>query len=119
MTRNIADEKEVVWLDDPAKYSYVRYYRWTSEVRDDPYGEIASGLVVGYTTINDDAFPTVTGGRFERRVFMVRHWDRDYEGEDREEGHYLDGCPSQSVDPLTVGPGVEGHVTDKALGRNL
>ena len=114
-----ADEYEAIWLDDRAKFPYVRYYPLRSNFRDDPVrDEDHDAHVVGYTTLKEDCPPNGPDGTFVRRIFVVKKWDRGYEGDDRVAGHWLNGCPSQSVDPLTVAPGVAGYVTERSLGRS-
>lgn len=105
----MGEENEVIWLDDPARFVYVRCYTWFSELRDDSPDEYESGRLIGYTTLKADAWPHGPEDTFAKRMFVLEPWDCDYQGSDKEDGPYSTSFyPNTAVDPLTIGPGIKG-----------
>lgn len=113
---HVADEEAIVWLEDIAKFDYVRESLWLIYGRSRaPRRDYLKGVgrVVGYATL-------IKGARspnrcdFERRVFWVKPYDRD----SQPHGIYAaskPGVPAEGVDPRTVRPGVPGEVTERAI----
>jgi hypothetical protein len=115
-SENLEYEAEIVWLDDPSKYDYVRAVPILTGSRDKPIRGIGD-RIVGYAILRPDA-PADYPRRWYRRVFHIMKGDRD-DGKDRNKGPYAIGCPVESVDPLTVAPGVKGEITERAWGGPL
>jgi len=88
-------EKEIVWLDDRSKYSYVRevqYPIWSRTRK--PRSSIVGGRLVAYATLEPSA-PAHSPGMFVRRLFYVTSRDP-----------YERGGPFEAVDPYSVHPGI-------------
>ncbi|MFF3620344.1 DUF6009 family protein [Streptomyces sp. NPDC002467] len=73
------------------------------------------GRRVGYSVLKSDAPSGDTPGRFVRRVFRVKDYDRS----EQPDGTYKRSAPSEAVDPRTVAPGVWGELTERAWGSPL
>ncbi|MFD3537221.1 DUF6009 family protein [Streptomyces sp. NPDC058664] len=73
-----------------------------STTRQKPVGWNETGLRVGYSVLKPDAPSGDTTGRFVRRVF----WVKDYDRSEQPDGTYKTSEPSEAVDPRTVAPGV-------------
>lgn len=95
-------EEEIVWVDDPGKYDYVREGVTVHPTRRRPV--IQPGRVVGYGVLRAGAPNCGHPGTFKRRVFWVRPHDRSEEPD----GVYMGGLPAEAVDPRTVAAGVPG-----------
>ena len=95
-------EEEVVWLIPIDDVDYVREGSWRAPSRARPPAKdtLRSSHVVGYTTLSPDA-KSRTPGRFERRLFSLRAYDRHYEPG----GTYANDCPYEAVSPMDVKPG--------------
>lgn len=91
----IAHEDEIVWLDDPLKYPYLREITvWTSTRARRPGRLHLPGKVVGYATLERSFKPLPWAhNRFERRVWWFMKTDP-----------YGRGAPIEGVDPSTVRP---------------
>jgi len=110
-------ESEIHWTESPDQFDYVRERMATAGTRGRPVPwegkSQGAGRMVGYAILDDDA-PSVSAGRFRRRVFVVCEHDRSEPGE----GPYDDGsAPVQGIDPSTVEPGVPGTQTPQARGE--
>jgi|SRR6185437_8083545 len=109
---NLADEREIVWCDDPKQYRYVRAVEAHLANRIRPPGKQKySGRLIGYATLKPDARGTM--GIFSRRIFIL--FPRDWPNP----GPYQSpGVPSEGVDPLTLRPGYAGEATSRAESRD-
>lgn len=128
----ITGESEIVWLEDISSLGYVREDQIECHFRQKPivhpYGKNKAGKVgepgqartVGYSVLEPDA-ANVRPGRFVRRVFCVKEYDRcniSYLPDDhKNKNGYETTAPTEGVDPLTVQPNVAGVMTEKAWGR--
>lgn len=109
----LADEAEIVWLENIETLDYVReaiVLLWSRGRR--PRKDMFARLV-GYAVLKPDTKPEHPG-MFHRRVFWLMSHDRN-----GSEGtvYSPSGAPSEAVDPRTVAPGVPGQMTDRAWGR--
>lgn len=97
-------ETGIVWLKDPKDFRFVRVVDFGSYYFNRPPKKLAPNeVLVGYTTggyRETEEHPYKT-----RRLFYVMDCDFD---------NYLDCCPMEAVDPLTLAPNEEGHVTERA-----
>ena len=97
----------IIWLEDVSSYEYVRAYTEIAKTRNkkmdlshynkknkhkNPILTPFNCRVVGYEILPPDADP-ISEGRFERRVFVVRDYDRC----DDPCGTYKDSMPHESV----------------------
>ena len=100
----LKDEKNIVWLEDPNDYPWVREsstdFRTKQGISKNRQSEIERGgkKLIGYVELEDDApssFVNDATGRkhFYRRIFTIRK--DDYE-------NYKNDYPIEAVDPLTV-----------------
>jgi len=110
-------EAEIVWLDDPQKWDYVRVLpiymgtRARSLTNSTLKLKLANFYkLVGYATLTRETKST-PGCFFIRRVFWLKDYDRGCPNE-----KYHVGCPSETVDPLTVKPNMEGSKTNRCFG---
>ena len=85
-TKFLQHEAEIVWLEDPSKYDYVRAAWALAGTRIRPISGIA-GHILGYATLRPDA-PSVYPRKWYRRVFHMLEGDR---GADKDEGAYRTG----------------------------
>ncbi|GAA2116437.1 DUF6009 family protein [Kitasatospora saccharophila] len=107
----LADESELVWLEDITALDYVRQSLDRLPDRHDRPRHQRAGRLVGYAVLHPDAPASPASGTFRRRVFWLLPHDRDT----RPEGPYAYGAPSESVDPRTVGPGWRGSQTPRCV----
>ncbi len=108
----IANEEEIVWLEDIGRLPYVREIEYAyANTRKQPIRWTGSGRVVGYSTLRPDA-RSQTPGYFVRRIFLIQPHDRS----ENPDGVYATGCPVEGVDPLTVHPDIPGRITRRAWG---
>ncbi len=108
-------EERIVWTEDVGDFDYVRQtVARLSTTRQKPVGWNGTGRRVGYSVLRSDA-PSGDTGRFVRRVF----WVKDYDRSEQPEGTYKTCAPSEAVDPRTVAPGVLGKLTERAWGGPL
>ncbi|MCX2179943.1 transcription factor [Streptomyces sp. SKN60] len=118
MSKDRADlehEEQIVWTEDVGGFDYVRQtVARLSTTRRKPVGWNGAGRRVGYSVLKSDA-PSGDTGRFVRRVF----WVKDYDRSEQPDGTYKTSAPSEAVDPRTVAPGVWGELTDRAWGGPL
>jgi hypothetical protein len=107
-------EEAIVWVEDPARFDYVREIVRTEPFRQRPVRwEGKPGRLIGYGVLRADA-PNTGGARsFERRVLYVKDYDRDSEPE----GAYRTGAPVETVDPWTVIPRCCGLKTERMYGK--
>ncbi|MEM1168322.1 MAG: DUF6009 family protein [Cyanobacteria bacterium P01_H01_bin.35] len=101
-------EKEIIWLEDPSKYPWVRQcsvdFLQKQGISNSRMSDIsgAGHKIIGYANLEDDApqnfIDETTGNKhYWRRYFYLR--DKDYE-------NYQGGTsyPLEAVDPLSVTP---------------
>lgn len=94
--RDIRDEDEIIWVEDPRQFTYVRqmFISIPNRTRRPSKSSFArTTWLIGYATL----LPAAKSGRpnrFSRRVFVVRNYDPYENG----------GCPCEAVDPMTVKP---------------
>ena len=102
----LKDEKNIVWLEDPNDYLWVREsstdFRTKQGISKNRQSEIERGRIklIGYGELEDDApssFVDDATGRkhYYRRIFTIRE-------DDYEEYKNRNYCPIEAVDPLTV-----------------
>jgi len=113
---NLDLESEIVWEEDPESFDYVREFELTTCGRKRISKWTMEGRRVGYAVLRPDAphdshFP----GRFTRRVFFLKAYDRD----SGPNGVYSTGAPAEAVDPRTISPGVAAWLTPRAWGARL
>ncbi|MFB6631991.1 DUF6009 family protein [Streptomyces sp. NPDC056362] len=109
-------EEQIVWTEDVGGFDYVRQsVDHFSTTRQKPVGWHGTGRRVGYSVLKSDAPSGDTPGRFTRRVF----WVKDYDRSGQPNGTYKTSAPSEAVDPRTVAPGVWGELTERAWGSPL
>lgn len=105
-------EKEIIWLDDPSKYPWVRQcsveFPQKQGISNSRISKMSKGgdKIIGYANLEDDAPPSFidepTGRKYYyRRYFYLKH--KDYE-------NYQGGTsyPLEAVDPSRVTPKEKG-----------
>lgn len=110
---NLSLEDRIVWEEPISDLPYVRVSHVVAGTRRLPVRWNAAGRRVGYAVLHRDAPNDGLPGMFTRRVFWIAEHDRSEDPE----GVYKAGAPTEAVDPWTVGPGVEGELTDRAWGE--
>ncbi|MGW6943795.1 DUF6009 family protein [Streptomyces xanthophaeus] len=109
-------EEQIVWTEDVGSFDYVRQtVADLSTTRQKPVAWRGTGRRVGYSVLKPDAPSKDAPGRFVRRVFWVKEYDRS----EQPDGTYKTSAPSEAVDPRTVAPGVWGELTERAWGGPL
>ncbi|MFF3787620.1 DUF6009 family protein [Streptomyces sp. NPDC001933] len=109
-------EEQIVWTEDVGGFDYVRQtVARLSTTRQKPVAWHGTGRRVGYSVLKSDAPSGDTPGRFVRRVF----WVKDYDRSEQPNGTYTTSAPGEAVDPRTVAPGVWGELTERAWGGPL
>lgn len=113
-------EAQIVWLDNPEKWGYVREATIMVGTRMRPISERQMKQrfghfykLVGYAILTPDA-PSDSAGFFIRRIFWLKDYDRGCPNE-----KYHTGYPCEAVDPLTVAPNVLGKKTDRSIHRKV
>ncbi|MER5201485.1 DUF6009 family protein [Streptomyces sp. NPDC002755] len=106
----LADEVDVVWLEDPANFDYVRQALDKATQRRGKPRYSRDGRLVGYTNLASDAECDPDSGLFTRRTFFLLPHDRD----SQPTGDYEVGAPGEAVDPLTIRPGKTGAKTARS-----
>ena len=106
-------EERIVWDEDVDVLDYVRETVALAGTRGRPVPWRGEGRRVGYAVLAPDAENNGSPGRFLRRVFFLKDYDRDSDPG----GTYSHGAPSEAVDPRTVAPGVPGKLTEAAWGN--
>lgn len=102
-----ANEIDIVWLEDPSQYFFVRTMIFNNQRRSTkPASNRSPGKLIGYSVLSSDVKQTKWDwlDTFRRRLFYLT--ERDL----REDCIYLkeNFHPSEGVDPLTVAPGIWG-----------
>ena len=90
-------EKELVWVESPKDYRYVREsYVYLRTRVNPPAKDAYSGKLVGYTTLKPDV-ARGPGGQFRRRIFRV------YPHDICEDGPYGEtGMPCEGLAPSDI-----------------
>ncbi|MET8923701.1 DUF6009 family protein [Streptomyces sp. NPDC004623] len=109
-------EEQIVWTEKVEDYDYVRQaVERSASTRRRPVAWTGAGRRVGYAVLRPTAPSGDVPGRFIRRVF----WVKDYDRSEQPDGTYKTTAPSEAVDPRTVAPGVWGELTERAWGGPL
>ncbi|MEZ0069930.1 hypothetical protein ABIA32_005978 [Streptacidiphilus sp. MAP12-20] len=108
----IAQEAELVWLEDINALDYVRQSLDRLPNRRGRPAYHRDGRMVGYARLEPDAKPSKASGTFRRRVFWLLPHDRDTD----RTGLYSTGAPAEAVDPRTLSPGRKGRKTERSEG---
>ncbi|QDO01125.1 transcription factor [Streptomyces sp. S1A1-8] len=114
--RALEDEDGIVWTEDVERFDYVRQsveLSVSTRRRLVPWS--GSGRRVGYAVLRPDVPAGDVPGKFIRRVFWVKGYDRS----EQPDGTYECSAPSEAVDPRTVAPGIWGELTERAWGAPL
>ncbi|MER5909699.1 DUF6009 family protein [Streptomyces sp. NPDC001982] len=102
--------------EDIESFDYVRQsVELSVSTRRRPVAWRGTGRRVGYAVLRADAPSGDVPGKFRRRVF----WIKDYDRSEQPNGTYSQSAPSEAVDPRTVAPGVWGELTERAWGSPL
>lgn len=109
-------ETEIVWTEDVDAFDYVREtIDPCAGSRARPLRWASDGRRVGYSVLATTAPNNGSPGRFTRRIFWVKAYDRS----EQPDGTYRTTAPSEAADPRTVRPGIKGSLTERAWGRPL
>lgn len=91
-------EKDLVWVESPKDYRYVRESYVYLRTRVNPPGKgYYSGKLVGYTTLKADV-TSVPGGGFRRRIFLVHPHDTCKDGPYGETGMPCEGLAPPDIE---------------------
>ncbi len=112
---DLVHEAEVVWLEDPQAFDYVRQALDKVNTRKGKPRYERDGRLVGYTNLAPTAPRRTDSGLFARRTFYLLPHDRPNQPDDPE-GPYRVGSPLEAVDPRTIGPGRPGEKTARSQG---
>lgn len=107
---DLTHEQEVVWLEDPEHFDYVRQALDKTKRRNTRPPYARDGRMVGYTILDDEAECDPDSGLYKRRVFFVLPHDRD----SAPDGVYREGAPGEAVDPRTIRAREPGEKTDRS-----
>jgi hypothetical protein len=95
MDMNLEWEEQIVWLDTPERYPYLRETTITAPFRTrGPRDGRCPGKMIAYATLKADA-PSEWPSSFTRRVWYVAPHDPYNDG----------GVPMEAVDPRSIQPG--------------
>jgi hypothetical protein len=108
----IANEHDLVWLEDTDALDYVRQSLDRLPRRRGKPAYHRDGRMVGYAVLGSAARSSPASGTFLRRVFWLLPHDRD----GQPHGLYAFAAPSEAVDPRTLGPRVKGYKTQRSEG---
>ncbi|MCX3063664.1 DUF6009 family protein [Streptomyces beihaiensis] len=107
---DLAHERDLVWLENPAGFDYVRQALDKTKRRGTKPPYARAGRMVGYALLDDEARPDPDSGLYRRRVFFLLPHDRD----SLPGGLYRQGAPGEAVDPRTVEPRKPGAKTPRS-----
>jgi hypothetical protein len=114
--RGLEYEDGIIWTEDIQDFDYVRQTIVTSvATRRRPVPWRGPGRRVGYSVLSRDAPSDEATGKYVRRVFWVKPYDRS----EAPDGMYKSTAPSEAVDPRTVAPGAWGELTERAWSAPL
>ncbi|MCX4775242.1 DUF6009 family protein (plasmid) [Streptomyces sp. NBC_01260] len=114
---DVAQEAEVVWLEDPNDLDYVRQALDKVNTRKGKPRYERDGRLIGYSNLVPKAPRRVDSGLFARRTFYLLPHDRPNRPDDPE-CPYSVGSPLEAVDPSTVAPGKVGAKTARSQGTS-
>ena len=101
-SEHLQDEADIIWLEAPSRFSYVREESWeTTRRSQEPPKSTPDWQVVGYSTVKDNVKRPI-GQNYRRRLFTLRPHDRDNDPD----GTYRTGYPAEAVDPMSVKAGM-------------
>ncbi|MEU6392944.1 MULTISPECIES: DUF6009 family protein [unclassified Streptomyces] len=112
---DLAQEAEVVWLEDPEDLDYVRQALDKVRTRKGKPRYERDGRLIGYTNLTPRAPRSSDSGLFARRTFYLLPHDRPNCPEDPD-CPYIVGAPLEAVDPSTIEPGKVGEKTARSQG---
>ncbi|MDX3771179.1 MULTISPECIES: DUF6009 family protein [unclassified Streptomyces] len=95
---DLTHEEDVVWLEDPTDFDYVRQALDKTRRRNTKPPYERDGRMVGYALLDNQAEPDPDSGLYKRRVFFLLPHDRD----SLPGGLYREGAPGEAVDPRTI-----------------
>ena len=102
-------ETGIMWLENPHEFRFVRVVDFSSFFFNNPPKKLQpTDTIVGYTTGGEREYEEYPYKL--RRMFYVRDYDL---------ATYLDCCPMEGVDPLTLAPNEPGIVTERAWNGPL
>ena len=98
-------EVNIIWVENPAKYFFVRCRVVETRMRYTPIGRkflAPNEKLIGYSVLSRGYD---RGNIIQRRIFFIRPDDIKPDCP-----YIVNDChPSEGIDPLTVRPGVWGH----------
>jgi hypothetical protein len=109
----LTGEAEVVWLESPENFDYVRQALDKVNTRRGKPRFDRDGRIVGYTNLAAGTDADPDSGLFARRTFFLLPHDRPNDPT----GPYEVGAPGEAVDPSTIQPGKVGAKTARSQGR--
>jgi hypothetical protein len=112
---DLAQEAEIVWLEDPADLDYVRQALDKLSTRKGKPRYERDGRLIGYTNLTPKAPRSADSGLFARRTFYLLPHDRPNRPDDPE-CPYNVGSPLEAVDPRTLEAGKVGAKTARSQG---
>ena len=112
---DVAQEVEIVWLEDPVDLDYVRQALDKVNTRKGKPRYERDGRLIGYSNLGPKAPRSADSGLFARRTFYLLPHDRPNRPDDPE-CPYKVGSPLEAVDPRTVAPGKVGEKTTRSQG---
>ena len=107
---DLTHEQDVVWLEDPTHFDYVRQALDKTKRRNTKPPYARDGRMVGYAVLDAQAEPDPDSGLYKRRVLFVLPHDRD----SHPYGVYREGAPGEAVDPRTIEPKKPGAKTPRS-----
>ncbi|GGY05940.1 DUF6009 family protein [Streptomyces minutiscleroticus] len=107
---DLIHEADVVWLEDPDGFDYVRQALDKTKRRNTKPPYARDGRMVGYAVLGEEAEPDPDSGLYKRRVLFLLPHDRDNDPD----GLYQEGAPGEAVDPRTIEPGKPGAKTPRS-----
>ncbi|MDR6980878.1 hypothetical protein J2X68_007620 [Streptomyces sp. 3330] len=112
---DLAQETEIVWLEDPMRLDYVRQALDKVNTRRGKPRYERDGRLIGYSNLEPEAPRRIDSGLFARRIFYLLPHDRPNRPGDPD-CPYNVGSPLEAVDPRTVGAGQVGRKTARSQG---